>query len=36
LNANFNKLTLELNLELHALGYIQWRFWEEDVDLHPR
>jgi len=32
LNADFNKLTLELN----TLGYIQWRFWDVDVDLPPR
>jgi len=36
LNANFNKLTLELNLELNTLGYIYWRFWDVDVDLLPR
>jgi len=29
---NFNKFTLELN----TLGYIQWRFWDVDVDLPPR
>jgi len=36
LNANFNKLTLELNLELNTLGYIHWRFWVMDVDLPQR
>jgi len=35
-NTNFNKLNLELYVELNTLGVIQRRLWNVVIDLLPR